>query len=337
MKDCIRNTYGWYEMIIDWKTIKPDNFEKLVRDLLDQIGLQEVINIGRAGDENLDILAKETYQSKRGYTITKNVMVQVKRYLARKMNPSEFFNIINDAKNQNIDHLVIVNLSGFTSGVKDRYLTYTNKRNKPTIELWEKNQIESYIFRFPHLLRYFSAKLDKIDSNTKESILKELKKRWSELSKAWLNGGSLDLYKEKFYNPDLYLIIKGLISLTKDFEIIKEYNFYEKYYLSVLNRSIYPEISHLGSPILFYITTYNPTILCQSYFLKNQMFPELEMFMEKINFEIAFTLQTVDIEDRIEYHKFLSIIGKNGIMLDYNDIDSIVKTGNLNSIIIQYL
>ncbi len=324
-------------MIIDWKTIEPDNFEKLIRDLLDQIGLQEVSLLGRPGDENIDILAKETYQSKRGFTMIKEVMVQVKRYISRKMNPSEFYNIIEDAKNHNVEHLIIINLSGFTSGVKDRFLTYNNNRNKPTIELWEKNQIESYIFRFPHLLRYFSVEFVELDLNTKKSILKELVKSWDELSKVWLSGGFLDTYKEKFYNPHFYSIIKGLISLTNGFEILKEFNSTEKYYITLLNRSIYPEISQLGSPILFYITTYNPTILSLSYFLTNQMFPELEMLMDKKKIMIAFTLQTVDIENRKDFHIFLNTIGKDGIILDYNDVKSIIKTGNLNSIIIQYL
>jgi len=137
-------------MSVNWKLISPENFEKLIRDLLDQIGLQDVCHLGRSGDENIDVLAKEVFKSKRGHIITKSVMVQVKRYLSGKLAPKEYHEILNDAKNHNIDHLIVISLVGYTSGVKYRYLTYKRSNQYPTIELWDKDQIESYIFQFPH-------------------------------------------------------------------------------------------------------------------------------------------------------------------------------------------
>ncbi|OLS19078.1 MAG: hypothetical protein HeimC3_47510 [Candidatus Heimdallarchaeota archaeon LC_3] len=322
-------------MDLDWEEISADNFESFCRDLLVILKFHEVIKLGRVGDESIDIIANEYYKSERGRVVKNRVMVQVKRYLARKLQKNEFFDILNDARNNKVNHIIIICLSGFSKGVLDRYKTFLDKENKITLELWDKELIESFVFSNPQLLRYFPQYTDTIKGITDEKKL-EIKDYWNELNDLWSHYGKSHTYKEENVNPSFSKFIKEIISIYYDFLIIDELNVVTTYLL-IINRSNEPEISKIGSPLLFVISTYSPLIFSQQLGLRTDLFPKLMTFLKMCSGIFAFTLQNIDESDRKDFHNHIQLNGKKGAMFDYRDLNQLIHDFDLNMMIIKNL
>jgi len=321
-------------MEINWKEIEPSMFEKLVRDLLDNLGLVQVTHLGRPGDENVDVFAHEIFYSPRGRTINERVMIQVKRTLTAKMTSTEFLSIISDATNQNFNHLIIICISGYTSGVKDRYITYISNKKSPSIELWEKEQVELYLFRFPHLLRYFSNQKIAQNNDTQLLLEEKIDKLWNMMRKDWLEGGERATYKQFEFLPNFSDLVNYLIEIDKDYSLLKEFFAFDSYKI-VLNKSTEPEINKMGSPILIILSTYSPDT---SKLIPGSMMSfdsHLVNLVNTVQTVLFFTLKNRDRDDETSLKRNLTFLNRYGFSIDFDDIDRIVVEKKLSPIFLE--
>jgi len=161
-----------------------------------------------------------------------------------------------------------------------------------------------------------------------------MKKNWKTLRKDWENGGNRLTFKNQIFNPRLSSILKALIHVSNDFFIVEEINFLDIYILC-LNRSIEPEITRLGSPILIVACIYNPNILSTQILMRMDLNPKISSIMHNVESIIAITLETVDEGDISDFKRNLNHIGKKGVILDIYDINSMVLDGCLISTLIR--
>lgn len=150
---------------IPWESIKGKELEELLYWLLDSMGAKNLEwRIGGIGDgaadQGRDIECSFYLASPNGELIPQTWWVEAKGR-TKTVEKSEVQSaVLNVAGNPNIDTLIIATNTNFSNPTRDWVKEHSNIHRQPSVQLWEKTELENYCSKHPQaVIRLFSKAL----------------------------------------------------------------------------------------------------------------------------------------------------------------------------------
>lgn len=151
--------------MINWENITPEEFEELCYLLLEENEFYNLEWYGKSGgDKGRDILAEKNFIPFKNKNINQKWLCQCKRYTKKKITKTMIQEILNSAKEHNIDYLLLAITDILTSDIKD-WINNIKKEYKFELIIWEDLDLKREINRnLVKITSRFPKLIKKIDS-----------------------------------------------------------------------------------------------------------------------------------------------------------------------------
>jgi hypothetical protein len=137
-----------------------EDFEMLCEDLLKSMGFIITRRFSRGSDQGADLIVQKKYEDALGYVDSLRIMVECKHYAKsnRSVREDQIGNIIERTLSHNCNRYLLITSTLPSTSVRNQLENITNN---PVIGIsaafWAKNNLSSYIEKFPDLIdKYFS-------------------------------------------------------------------------------------------------------------------------------------------------------------------------------------
>jgi len=139
---------------IDWDSLENHEFEELCYYILRKKGFSDLVWNGRAGnDRGRDITCKRV-ESILGKEITRDYVVQCKRYVARPPSPSDLNNDLAWAEAHKPDVLLIMVSNTLGSNTSD-WLSSVKKSKPYLIDVFEEIDFKNFLAKIKKYMKCF--------------------------------------------------------------------------------------------------------------------------------------------------------------------------------------
>lgn len=150
---------------LDWPALNPDQFERLLFDVLRNLGGYQNIQWlmkTNASDRGRDISLERVIQDSAGPTRTERVMVQAKHYTSKSVGPNDVQDSLSRLSMWEppiIRTLIIATSGRFTADAVSVVERHNDRGNRPQIEMWPDSQLEVLLAQRPTLAITYGLRL----------------------------------------------------------------------------------------------------------------------------------------------------------------------------------
>jgi hypothetical protein len=129
-------------MKINWKSISPEDFERLCSILLEKNGFNNIEWHGQGGgDKGRDIVCTKVIEPLPSVSELQKWLVQCKRYTEKRISKSELHELFASAREHKPQALLLIITDVLNSALKD-WINQVKKEFSFQIFIWEENHIQ---------------------------------------------------------------------------------------------------------------------------------------------------------------------------------------------------